>query len=184
MTRADPTAGGDLAPSFLELLLNFVTFQAGWFACVLGAAHGRPELGVVAVALIAAGWLVAAPRPRALAMLLLITGVVGLCWDSWLTVFGLVAYRPGPLTPPLAPWWILALWVLLATTLHRSMRWLQSGLLLPAVLGAIAAPLSYLAGARLGALTLVQLRPALLAQAAGWAVLLPALLRLARRLNV
>jgi uncharacterized membrane protein YfcA len=76
------------------------------------------------------------------------------------------------------------LWVLLATTLHRSMRWLQSGLLLPALLGAVAAPLSYLAGARLGALTLVQLRPALLAQAVGWAVLLPALLRLTRRLNV
>jgi hypothetical protein len=184
MSQAEPIAGAARAPSFRELLLNFLTFQAGWFACVLGAAHGRPELGVAAVALIAAGWLLAAPRPRALATLLLIAGIVGLCWDSWLTVFGLVAYQQAPLTPPLAPWWILALWVLLATTLHRSMRWLQSGLLLPALLGAVAAPLSYLAGARLGALTLVQQRPALLAQAAGWAVLLPALLRLTRRLNV
>jgi len=57
-------------------------------------------------------------------------------------------------------------------------------LLLSAALGAVAAPLAYLSGARLGALTLLKVQPALWAQALGWALLLPALLRLARRLDV
>ena len=171
------------ALSKAPLIFNFLTFQAGWFACVLGAAHGKPWLGPLVVSVITAVWLIVAPRPRALAWLILLAGVVGLCWDSWLLVMGLIGYPPGPVTPPLAPLWILALWALLATTLHLSMRWLQNQLLLAALLGAIAAPMSYLGGAQLGALTLVKVQPALWAQACGWALLLPLLLRLARRLD-
>ena len=74
--------------------------------------------------------------------------------------------------------------MLLAGTLAVSLRWLQRRLVLAGVLGAIAAPLAYLAGARLGALTLPKGHSALWAQAAGWALLLPALLAMARRLDV
>ena len=168
----------------LRLLANIVVFQAGWFACVLGAAHGRPWLGPLAAAAVVIGWLVASPRPRPLATLIALTGIVGLCWDSWLSVLGLIGYPPGPFTPPLAPPWILALWVLFATTLPVSLRWLQGRLVLAAILGVITAPLSYYGGARLGALTLLHLQPALWAQAAGWALLLPLLLLLSRRLDV
>jgi hypothetical protein len=31
----------------MRLLVNFVAFQLGWFACVLGAAQGLPWLGPV-----------------------------------------------------------------------------------------------------------------------------------------
>jgi hypothetical protein len=163
------------------LLANIISFQAGWFACVLGAARGWTWSGPLLVAAIAAAWLLAAPRPRALALVLALTGIVGLCWDSWLAVLGLIAYRPGPLSPPLAPLWILALWVLFATTLHISLRWLRDRVWPAALLGAMAAPLAYWGGARLGALQLLQPQLALLAQAAGWALLLPLLVALARR---
>ena len=166
-----------------RVLANIVVFQAGWFACVLGAARGAPWLGPLGGGLIVAGWVLVAPRPRALALLVALTGIVGLCWDSWLTVAGLIGYAPGPLTPPLAPLWILALWLLFATTLHISLRWLQARLPLAALCGALAAPLSYYAAARMGAVTLLQVQPALWAEAAGWALLLPLLLSLARRLN-
>lgn len=129
-------------------------------------------------------WFVMSPRPRAFAQLIGLTAVIGFAWDSGVALLGLMRYAPGVITPPLAPLWILALWILLATTLHLSMRWLQERLFVAAALGAIAAPLSYLAGARLGALTLPQVEPALLVQAVGWAVLLPVLLRAARGLNV
>ena len=165
------------------LLVNIVVFQAGWFACVLGAAHGRPWLGLPVVAMIVCGWLMSAPRPSALAQLTVLSGLVGFSWDSWLTVSGMIGYAPGPLSPPLAPLWILALWLLFATTLSVSLRWLQTKLLLAALLGALAAPLSYYAAARMGALTLLRVQPALWAQAVGWALLLPLLLRLARRLD-
>jgi hypothetical protein len=165
------------------LLLNIAVFQVGWFTCVLGAARGKPWLGLALVAIIVCGWVMSAPRPSALLQLTVLTGLVGYSWDSWLSVSGLIGYPPGPLSPPLAPLWILALWLLFATTLHISMRWLQSKLALAALLGALAAPLSYLAAARFGALTLPRMQPALWALALGWAGLVPLLLRLARRLN-
>jgi hypothetical protein len=39
-------------------LLTFLSLQAGWFACVLGAAAGRPLVGVLVVSLVAAAHLV------------------------------------------------------------------------------------------------------------------------------
>jgi Protein of unknown function (DUF2878) len=170
-------------PGPSAVLINVAIYQAGWFACVLGAARDRSGLGMAVALLIVCGWLLGAPRPGALAQLIVLTGVVGYSWDSWLSVMGLIRYWPGPLSPPLAPLWILALWLLFSTTLHISLRWLQSKLRLAALLGALAAPLAYFAAARFGALTLPRLLPALVAQAAGWALLLPLLLCLARRLD-
>jgi hypothetical protein len=163
------------------LLANIISFQIGWFACVLGAARGWTWQAPLLVVALAAAWLLVAPRPRGLALVLALTGVVGLCWDSALAVLGLIAYRPGPLTPPLAPMWILAMWVLFATTLQVSLRWLRGRWWFAGLLGAALAPLAYLGGERLGALQLLQPQVALLAQAAGWALLLPALVALAGR---
>jgi hypothetical protein len=44
-------------------IVNFVGFQSGWFACVLGAAAGCPWLGLVVVAGVVALHL-ALRRPR------------------------------------------------------------------------------------------------------------------------
>lgn len=173
-----------VAPRASQVLINVAVYQAGWCVCVLGAARERSGLGMAVALLVAAGWLLVAPRPGALLQLIVLSGVVGYSWDSWLSVLGLIRYPAGALSPPLAPLWILALWVLFSTTLHVSLRWLQPKLRLAALLGALAAPLAYLAAARLGALSLPQPLPALAAQAAGWALLLPLLLGLARRLNV
>jgi hypothetical protein len=163
------------------LLANIVSFQAGWFACVLGAARGYTWFGPVLVLVIAAAWLLAAARPLSLALVLVLSGVVGWCWDSWLSVLGLIGYGPGPIPAPFAPLWILAMWVSLGTTLNVSLRWLRGQWWLAAFLGAVSGPLAYLGGARLGALQLLRPTEALCAQAIGLAVLLPALVALSRR---
>ncbi len=49
--REDTLHGGE---EVNRTLVNFVAFQAGWFACVLSAANGRPWLGVLVVGLIVA----------------------------------------------------------------------------------------------------------------------------------
>ena len=162
------------------LLANFASFQVGWFACVLGASRGWDWAGPIAVLVLAGAWLLVAPRPRALALVTVLAGIVGLAWDSALALLGLIRYRPAPWSP-LAPPWILALWVLFATTLHLSLRWLRGRRWQASLLGALAAPLAYLGGARLGALQLPQLWPALLAQGAGWALILPLLVEAAGR---
>ena len=79
---------------------------------------------------------------------------IGLVWDSALASLGWIRFTSGTLVEGAAPPWILGLWALFATTLNRSLAWLHGRYALAAVLGAIAGPLSYWAGARLGALEL------------------------------
>ena len=52
-----------LSRDTLLMVVNFVAFQVGWFACVLGAARGWPLLGpLVALAILAPmAW--TSPRP-------------------------------------------------------------------------------------------------------------------------
>jgi uncharacterized protein DUF2878 len=50
---------------------------------------------------------------------------------------------------------MLSLWIAFATTLNHSLRWLMTRPVGAALAGALGGPLAYLAGARLGALTLV-----------------------------
>ena len=47
----------------MTFALNAVAFQAGWFACVLGAAYGWPWAGVAAAAGLVAFHALRAPVP-------------------------------------------------------------------------------------------------------------------------
>jgi len=173
------------APSRRAILVNFAVFEIGWFACVLGAARGRPWLGMAISGLILLGSLLAAGAAwmRQLLLLLAVTAI-GFVWDSALSLAGITVYPGMSHGLALAPAWIAALWALFAMTLDVSLRWLQGRTVLAIVLGAIAAPLSYYGGARLGALVLPDRALALWAEAVGWGTLLPGLLLLARRAGV
>ena len=65
------------------------------------------------------------------------------------------------------PYWILAMWALFATTLNASLGWLHGRPALAGALGMLSGPLAYWAGARLGAIELVQPAAALAALALG-----------------
>jgi len=170
-----------------QIWLNVVAFQAGWFACVLGAAHGWPWAGSALALMLAALHAARAAQPRKEAALILAAVVLGGAWDSVLTEAGLLVYAPLPLMPAwsekLAPVWILALYAIFATTLNVSLRWLRGRPLLTTVLGAVAAPASYWSGARLGAAHIPAPAAAMLALALGWALLMPALIWLACRFD-
>lgn len=164
-------------------LAQFCLFQAAWFACVLGAAHGQVAAGVMAVAAVVLLHLAVSPARAADLALTVLAMLVGLAWDSAMVRQGWVQYAsPGPL-PQLAPIWILALWALFATLLRGPLAWLHGRPLLAAVLGAIGGPLSYLAAVRLGAGSFPDPAVALAVLGAGWAVMTPALIESARRLG-
>ena len=78
---------------------------------------------------------------------------------------------------------MVALWMGFATTLRHSLAWLQPRLILAAALGSIGGPLAYYAGERLGAIRIEDASGAYVGVAAIWAIALPALLHLARRLG-
>lgn len=159
---------------------NFLLFQTGWFACVLGAAQGYPWIGAVVAAAIVGWHVLRAGQPQQEINLIVSVMILGALWDSLLVLFGWIAYSSGTLVPGAAPYWIVALWALFATSLNVSLRWLKQRLLWAALLGAIAGPLSYWAAARLGAAQFVEPLYIVTALAVGWALIMPALMLLSR----
>ena len=89
----------------------------------------------------------------------------------------------GSLLAGTAPHWIIALWALFATTLNLSLRWLHGRWWLSALFGAIAGPLAFYAGSRLGAVRFSEPAIALAWLALGWGLLTPLLMRLAQRFD-
>jgi hypothetical protein len=167
----------------MNVLLNLVMFQLGWLACVLGGAYHRPWIGTALVALVIVVHLSQAPRPLRESTLILLVGVLGGAWDSLLVAQGLLVYPSGTLVTGIAPHWIVAMWLLFATTLNVSLNWLKGRYLLAILCGAIAGPLAYYTGARLGGVVMPEPAQALTALSLGWAVLMPLLTLLAGRFD-
>lgn len=141
--------------------------------------------GPTVVALLLALQIRTADDPSRLARWLLAAGLLGSATDSLLALAGLFSFLPGPLSAWISPPWLLFLWMAFGSTLPRSLAWLGDSPRLAAGLGAAGGPLSYYAGAELGAVRLTE--PAgtsLLVLACVWAILLPGLFTLMRRLGV
>jgi hypothetical protein len=167
----------------IRLLANFASSEAGWFACVLGAAYGQPWIGPVVVLVLVSIHLGLVKKPGDEVRLMLAAVSMGLLADSLLVATGLVSYPNGTWIPGFAPYWILAMWAMFATTLNMSMRWLRGRTLLAALLGAIFGPLAYLAGEELGAIRFEERTLAIAALAVIWTVCMPLLVGLASRWN-
>lgn len=165
-------------------VVNFVAFQACWLACVLGAAHDRAWLGPAAVAAALMVHALLSVRPAVQARMILAAAAVGYAVDSGLTAAGVLQFPSGAGTasPWMAPVWIAALWLVFASTLDCSMRWMRRRYLVGAGLGAVSGPLCYIAGEKLGAVTLPSPpTPGLLALATAWGVVVPIALWLVER---
>ncbi len=167
----------------MRIALNFLCFQAGWFACVLGAARGYPAAGAATALAIAAGWVWLAPRPGREAALVGAAVATGLALDTLLAQSGWIVFEGAVPLAAAAPVWMLALWALFAVTLNVSLRWLRGRPALAVALGALGGPAAYYAGAGLGALRFEQPAAGLAAVAIGWALAAPLLLAAARRLE-
>ena len=161
-----------------RLLANAGLFQLGWFACVLGAQ--RPWVLAIALACLVAHMLwIAEDRHEWRALLMV--AACGWLLDSALLNLGLFDF-PGHtwLLPP----WLALLWLLFASTLRHSLYWTARPWWLASLLGGVAGPLSYFAGARLAGVGLpLGVGPSLLVLGLIWAALLPALHHLIGRLQ-
>ena len=120
----------------------------------------------------------AAKRPGEELTLVLCCALIGAVFDSVLVAAGWVRYSSGMLFELAAPYWIVSMWMLFATTLNVSMRWMRQKEWLAALFGLIGGPITYFAGQKLGGIVLVDQFAALTALGIGWAVMMPVLLRL------
>jgi len=155
---------------------NFVVFQAAWFAAVLGAAHRSPLWGTAGVVAAIAWHLAVSARPAQEARLVGIACLIGLLVESANAWLGNVAYPSGQPDPHFAPYWMVALWGLLAIALNVTMRWLKGRYWLAALLGAVAGPASFASGVKLGGAEFMHAGPALVTMAFTWGLLMPALM--------
>jgi len=181
MDAAAGGAGGRALPTRAIQIANAVIFQAAWFAAVLGAAHDAPMAGTLCV-LAALMWhLSVSAQPLREARLVVLACAVGLVVETIGVHLGWIAYASGQPLAQWPPYWLVALWGLLAMALNVTLRWLRQRLWLAALLGAVAGPLSFICGVRLGAGHFIDAAPALVELAIAWAIAMPLLVRLSVR---
>ena len=94
---------------------NFVIFQLGWFACVLGAANKQVLWAVIATLVYIAFHAWRSPSPKTEISLLLKAFVFGLVADTLIMHLGYLDFRDDWPSPYLSPLWMWVLWVLVAT---------------------------------------------------------------------
>lgn len=153
--------------SWQFMLLNIAMFQVGWAACVLGGNTIAIIYTLIAFILHVQFFI----KSKIELYIIIAFTFFGVMWDSLLIHLGALSFSESTVLTPL---WLACLWLLFACTLNHSLAWLKSKLLIAAVLGAVAAPLSYLAGIKLGAASVVISLPvSMLIIALGWMLILP-----------
>jgi hypothetical protein len=167
----------------VNLWINAISYQATWLIAIAGAARGWWWAGPAALFVFASWQLIVSPQRRADTMLVLYAAAIGFVVDSLFVQAGLLSYSAATPWPQLAPAWIVALWMSFALTLNHSLAYLKTHPPIAAALGGIGAPLVYLAAAHWGALAFPPAPlPTLALLGVVWAVLTPALCRLAQAL--
>jgi Protein of unknown function (DUF2878) len=170
---------------FLKTLLYVVGQTAGWFACVLGAAHNKHWLGVfVVMGLLVMHVVTKGNRSVGRIMVVVLVSIVfGFCFDSLLIFAGVYEPVRWLVPSPFAAIWLVTLWVNFALIIDVPLQWLQQHLVVAAVFGGLFGPAAYLGGRRLEAIQIAEptgLNIAALAVA--WAFGLAVLMLLARLL--
>ena len=166
-----------------HVIVNLAVFKLAWTAVVISAAAGAPIIGVIAVAIAVGIHLRSCDNAESEVRLLLIAAAMGFAWESILVISGLLNYPSGNWIPGMAPYWIVAMWVLFATTINVGMRWLRRNGAVAAIAGAVGGPLAFYAGNSVGAVEFLSPVIALISIGVGWAVLLPLLVQIAIRLD-
>jgi hypothetical protein len=128
-------------------IINAVLFQLVWFACVVGGgSYGWFWPGVVAtLALIVS--VRNASTVRHDVLLAMVLTPAGWMLDTLWIYLGVLDFHG----LPVAPSWIVLLWLSLALSINHSLAFFRDRPLVGAVAVMLTAPLSYLAGERLGA---------------------------------
>ena len=166
----------------MRLFLNAFGFQTAWWACIAGVGHGL-EIPALVYGLVLAGLHVAfAPSPWQEVQLAAIALALGIAIDTVLQATSVIQFYGWSLAF-LSPFWLWLLWALFAMTLNTSLAFLQTKpLWLSAWAGLVFGPLTYYAGAQLGAASFEHSLPHISALALAWMVTLPFLVYMAQQL--
>jgi hypothetical protein len=165
-------------------LVNYTLYQIGWFACVLGGASHRPWTGcLIAMVLVSVHVALSVERSLEIRLAVLAT-TVGAVVEMVQIASGTYRFTSGTLMDALPPPWLLVMWGQFATTFRFSLRGVMRRPLFAGLFGAAGGPIAFLAGERLGAVTLLPpLARGLLQLSVSWAIALLAFSAIVRRLG-
>ena len=155
------------------MVRNLLLFKVGWIACVMGAAANMTWFGLLAGAVIVLIHLFSSKDFEKELWFLSLTLLVALGWENLLVTSGTLSYAGSEVSFGSAPAWILMLWLVFATTLNVGMQWLRNFWMFPVFVGVIGGPMSFYAGAKLGAVQFADPIAALVMISIGWGLLLP-----------
>lgn len=151
-------------------LLNFIWFQAIWILTIVF----QYQFLWLALVLFIIHFFVSS-QPRLDGITAASVACIGVIVDGGLAWIEVFIFPESYISLPV-PLWLVVLWGAFALALRYSLHYLHSSVPLCVIFGAVFGPLSYYAGARLGA---VQFGPSvwqsLLVLAAIWGILLPGL---------
>ena len=165
-----------IAPTLADTRwFNALWFQTVWFFAVLGREAFLPAT----LLMIALHLYLVSNKSRELLQLSSVAAI-GIGADAMLHITGVYQFAGNALVPL----WLCGLWLAFATTMTRSLAFLGQRPWLAAVAGAVALPLNYWAGQRLGAVTFGYPLPVtLVAVALTWGILLPVMYRLSATID-
>lgn len=160
---------------YSKRFLNGILFYVGWFVCIAAAANNTVGWAYIATfAILAAHFLLQDYRLKDF-ILLIALSAAGFLIDTFFLRAGLLSYHsPNPWFGGIAPFWVVCLHAIFATSINHSLAWLKGRTYLDAILGAGGIAWTYFAGARLGAIDFTLSPPLALAIIGGvWFFYLP-----------
>lgn len=162
-----------------------VGFQLVWLSAAFGAAHGSALIGTLTALVFIAAVVASSTSATSVLAISTVSAMTGLVVETGLLAAGLVHYEASWPSHAVAPVWIVALWFGFGATISPLValtgrdRWIRL-----VMLGALAGPAAYWAGARISALQVEDPGwPAYLTIAIIWGIVLPVLAALDGRLR-
>lgn len=165
----------------MHKLINALGFQVGWWACIAGVGLGLEIQAIAFCAVLVCAHLSISKSPLQEIRLAGVALLMGILVDSLLQCLSVIDFY-GWALGPLSPFWLWMLWALFAMTLNGSLAFLKNqSHLTCAILGMVFGPLTYFAGARLGAASLEATPVHMFALASAWMLAMPWLVIAAKR---
>ena len=166
----------------MRLIINALGFQTAWWACIAGVGHDLEIPALIYGLVLAAFHIALTPKRWQEIQLVAITLALGVAVDTLLQATSIIHFYGWSLGA-LSPFWLWLLWSLFAMTLNASLSFLQKmPWWISAMVGLLFGPLTYYAGAQLGAASFDSSWIHIIALASIWMVALPFLLYIAKQL--
>jgi hypothetical protein len=155
--------------------LNFILFQSTWFAAILG----QETLEWLVALLLTLHFILSADFKDEIRVVLL-CAAIGVVADTLLTLAGFFVFDPAPSILPI-PFWLIGVWLGFAGTFRHSMSYLMAKPMIAIPAATVAAPLSYLAGMKLGAVSFgVDITTTMVVVGLFWACMMALFIRIDR----